>query len=364
MKKINIELKSNPYEIYYGSGIFKDLNKLIKNKNLPSNVFAVIDSGFYSKWKSTIEKNLSGKFSKYDFIKITPNEKDKSLKTLEKILKKLTTNNYSRDTLIISIGGGIVGDIAGFAASVFSRGVKYIQVPTTLLAAVDSSIGGKTGVNLEHTKNIVGSIYQPEFVLIDTNFLKTLPREEILCGAGEIIKYAYLTDEKFYTYVLKNIEQVFALNKKVIEKVIFECVNFKGSVVENDEKEVGLRKVLNLGHTFAHGIEVEQNHKIKHGKAVVVGLASALYLSNKVGLLKDEKLKRYSLLINKFKSEIKINSYNKHKIYGIMQRDKKNRNNKIKFVLLKKTGEVILDCEAERNLVLESIEYGLNLFAK
>jgi 3-dehydroquinate synthase len=364
MKKIEVELRDNPYEVYYGNGCFKEINKLIKSKNLPSNAFVVIDSKFYAKWKTTIVKNLNGKFSKFDFIQVTASEKNKSLKTLEKILQKLIKGNYSRDTLLISIGGGIVGDIAGFAAAVFSRGIKYIQVPTTLLAAVDSAIGGKTGVNLEHTKNIVGSIYQPDFVLIDTNFLKTLPRNEILCGTGEIIKYAYLTNEKFYTYVLKNMDKIFSLNKKVIEEVISECVNYKGSIVANDEKEQGLRKVLNLGHTFAHGIEVEQDHKIKHGEAVVIGLASALYLSNKMGLLKNERLKRYSLLIDKFKDEIKISRYNKHKIYGIMQRDKKNRNNTIKFVLLKKAGEIVLDFEADRKIVLESIEYGLKLFSK
>jgi len=364
MKKINVELKNNPYEIFYGSGCFKEINKIIKSKNLPSNVFAVIDNNFYSKWEKAIHKNLESKFTKFNFIKISANEKNKSFDTLQKILKKLIENNYSRDTLIISIGGGIVGDIAGFAASIFSRGVPYVQVPTTLLAAVDSSIGGKTGVNFEHTKNIIGSIYQPEFVLIDTNFLKTLPAKEILCGAGEIIKYAYLTNEKFYTFVLKNIDKIFSLNKKVIETVIDECAGFKGSIVEADEKELGIRKVLNLGHTFAHGIEVEQNYKIKHGEAVIIGLASALYLSNKTRLLKDERFKRYSLLINKFKDEIKISSYNKHKIFGIMQRDKKNRDNKIKFVLLKKAGEIVLDYEADSKLVFESIDYGLNLFSK
>lgn len=364
MKKINVELKNNPYEIFYGSGCFKEISKLIKNKNLSTNVFAVIDNKFYEKWEKTILKNLEEKFSKFNFVKINASEKNKSFDTLQKILKKLIENNYSRDTLIISIGGGIVGDIAGFAASIFSRGVKYIQVPTTLLAAVDSSIGGKTGVNFEHTKNIVGSIYQPEFVLIDTNFLKTLPAKEILCGTGEIIKYAYLTNENFYTFVLKNIDKIFSLDKKAIEFIISECAGFKGSVVEADEKELGLRKILNFGHTFAHGIEVEQNYKIKHGEAVIIGLACALYLSNKTGLLKDERFIRYSLLINKFKDEIKISNYNRHKIFSIMQRDKKNKNNKIKFVLLKKAGEIVLDYETDSKLVFESIDYGLNLFSK
>lgn len=364
MKKINVDLKNSPYEIFYGGGCFKELVNIIKSKNLSSNIFAVIDNNFYEKWEKTIHKNLEKKFSKFDFIKINADEKNKSFKTLEKILKKLIDNNYSRDTLIISIGGGITGDIAGFAAAVFSRGVKYIQVPTTLLADVDSAIGGKTGVNFENTKNIIGSIYQPEFVLIDTNFLKTLPKNEILCGIGEIIKYAYLTNEKFYAFVLKNIDKMFVLDKRAIEFIISECAGFKGSVVEADEKELGLRKILNLGHTFAHGIEVEQNYKIKHGEAVIIGLACALYLSNKTGLLKDERFKRYSLLINKFKNEIKISRYNKHKIFGIMQRDKKNRNNKIKFVLLKKAGEIVLDYEADTELVFESIDYGLNFFSK
>ena len=363
MKTIDIPLKENSYKIYFGRNLFARIPGLIKKKKLPDNVFIIVDSKVHKLWGEIITKSLSGRFTKFEYIKVNAKETGKSLQTMERIFSKIISKNYSRDTLIISIGGGIIGDIAGFVAATYSRGIKYIQVPTTLLAMVDSAIGGKTGVNFGQTKNIVGSIYQPEFVLIDTDFLRTLPQKEILCGIGEIVKYTFLTNEKFYTYVLKNLDKIFALDKKTIENVLHECVSFKAGVVASDEKEKGLRKVLNLGHTFAHAIEVEQNHKIKHGEAVIIGLACALYLSKEVGLLKKERFTRYSLLVDKFKDQVKIRRFNKHKIFSIMHRDKKNKDNKINFVLLKKAGEIILDFEADRKLIFKSIDYGLNLFS-
>ena len=363
MKTIDIPLKENGYKVYFGNNLFKEISGLIKKKNLPYNAFVIVDNNVYKFWGERISKSLLDNFTKLELIKINAKEANKSLRTVERIFNKLISKNFSRDTLIISIGGGIVGDIAGFVAATYTRGVKYIQVPTTLLAAVDSAIGGKTGVNLVDTKNVVGSIHQPELVLIDTEFFKSLPQKEILCGIGEIVKYAFLTNEKFYTYILKNLDKIFSLNKKTIENIITECVNYKAGVVASDEKEEGLRKLLNLGHTFAHAIEVEQKHKIKHGEAVIIGLASALYLSKETGLLKEEKFTRYCLLINQFKDHVKIKKFNKHKIFSIMQRDKKNKDNKIKFVLLKKAGEIILDFEADRKLIFKSIDYGLNLFS-
>jgi 3-dehydroquinate synthase len=263
---------------------------------------------------------------------------------------------------VLAIGGGITGDVAGFAASTYMRGIKYVQVPTTLLSAVDSSVGGKTGINFNDTKNIIGSFYQPDLVLIDSNFFKTLHNEEILCGVGELIKYAFITSPKFSKYLINNLENILSLDEKTIVKVISESVRYKGDVVFNDEKERGLRKVLNFGHTFAHAVEVEQNHKVKHGQAVIIGIACALYLSKKVGLINDEQLKNYLRILKPFEKLISVKKYDRNKLYSIMGRDKKNTSGNIKFVLIKDIGQIVLDYEAEKKDVFYAIDNGLALF--
>ncbi|MCB9207231.1 MAG: 3-dehydroquinate synthase, partial [Ignavibacteriales bacterium] len=262
---------------------------------------------------------------------------------------------FGRDSVLVAIGGGIIGDIAGFAASTYMRGIKYIQIPTTLLASVDSSVGGKTGLNFQDTKNVIGSFYQPQMVLIDTDFFNTLPNEERLCGLGEIIKYCFLIDQKFYNYVQKNYDEVLSNNPKVLEKVITESVKFKGGVVEADERESGIRKVLNLGHTFAHAFEVQQNHKIKHGQAVIVGITCALYLSHYLNFVNEKDLDNYLSFLLFFSPQIKLSNVNKKKIFTIMQLDKKNRDNKIKFVLLQNVGEILTDVPASKELVYKAI---------
>jgi len=244
------------------------------------------------------------------------------------------------------------------------RGIKYIQVPTTLLAAVDSSVGGKTGVNFGKTKNVIGSFYQPKLVLIDTNFFNTLPKEEMLCGIGEIIKYAFMLDEDFFNFVIKNFDKLLLNESKVIDKAITESVTFKGNVVTADEKETSIRKILNLGHTYAHAFEVQQDHKLKHGQAVIVGITCALYLSRKLNFVEEKDFIKYLDLLKHFSNQIRLSKIDKEKIYKIMQRDKKNRNNKIKLVLFRKVGIIITDIEVEKNLIYESISKAILHFNK
>ena len=281
---------------------------------------------------------------------------------MQKIYESLLENDYSRDTLLIAIGGGIIGDICGFVAATFSRGIQYVQVPTTLLSTVDSSVGGKTGINFGKTKNIIGAFNQPNFVLIDVNFLQTLNHEELLSGLGEVVKYAYLTNLKFYKYIKKNIAEVLNKNPKVLTRIISESVRFKGDVVVSDEKETGNRKMLNLGHTFAHAFEVETKYKLKHGQAVIVGIASALFLSNKLGLMTEEKLNELLELIYMFKDEINFGKINLDNAISIMQRDKKNRDGKIKFVLLQDVGTIVLDVEASHDEIIYALESGIGVF--
>ena len=191
---------------------------------------------------------------------------------------------------MISIGGGITGDISGLAASLFKRGLKFINIPTTLLSQVDSSIGGKTGVNTKQGKNLIGTFYQPNLVISDIQFLKTLPKREIICGYGEILKHSLIANKNFYNFLNKNSSKIFNLSSPFIEKAILESCKIKKSVVQKDEKENGLRKILNFGHTFAHAYEASLGYskKLNHGEAVILGMRSALNFSLKNNLLKKE----------------------------------------------------------------------------
>ncbi len=362
MDKININLPQNGYDVFVGNKIFTSLTKKIKASNLHSNLFVVVDSNVYKLYSSHIDAIVTSHKGKIDTLIIEVNEKLKSFSTMQKIYKNLLENDYSRDTLLIAIGGGIIGDICGFVAATFSRGIQYIQVPTTLLSTVDSSVGGKTGINFGNTKNIIGAFNQPNFVLIDIDFIQTLNREELLSGLGEIVKYAFLTNKDFYTYVTKNIAKVFDKNPRVLKRIINESVRFKGDVVVSDEKENGNRKILNLGHTFAHAFEVETKYKLKHGQAVIVGIASALFLSLKLGLIKEQKMFELLKLISLFKDEIELEKINLKKAISVMQRDKKNRDGKIKFVLLKDVGNIVLDVEASHNDITYALEKGLGVF--
>ncbi len=362
MEKVSIDLPQNGYDVYFGENIFKNLLDIIYSLNLNRNLFLVVDENIYKLYSNLIDTSLSPHKGKINSLIIETSEELKSFKTLQIIYNSLIKNNYTRDTLLIAIGGGIVGDICGFAAATFSRGIGYVQIPTTLLSAVDSSVGGKTGINFGKTKNIIGAFNQPNFVLIDINFLNTLNNEEMLSGIGEIIKYAYLTNQKFYSYVKENITSIFTKEHKVLLEIIKESVRFKGDVVISDEKESGNRKMLNLGHTFAHAFEVETNYKLKHGQAVIVGIASAIFLSFKLGLITKQKMEELLELIYLFKNEIKIDNLSPDNLIPIMQRDKKNKDGKIKFVLLKDIGNILLDVEANNDDVTFAIENGTQIF--
>lgn len=362
MKKIKVPIEQNIYDVYLGSNIFDQLFNIAEKLKLNKNIMLVVDEKLYGIRKAEIDHLVKTYRGKLSVLVIKATEKLKSFYTLQKILTELLNKEYTRDTLLVALGGGIIGDIVGFAASIFSRGVQYVQVPTTLLAAVDSSVGGKTGINFGDTKNIIGAFNQPKFVLIDSDLLTTLPKREMISGLGEVIKYAYLTNKNFYDYILSNIDNILENKKDVLEKIIEESVRFKGDVVANDEKESGTRKMLNLGHTFAHAFEVEQNYKIKHGHAVIVGIASALFLSNRLNLLNDKKLNSLLELLIQIKDLIKISDVDYKKSISIMKRDKKNRDGKIKFVLLKDVGKILIDVEATDRDIKYALKMGLSIF--
>jgi len=256
---------------------------------------------------------------------------------------------------LISIGGGITGDVGGFAASLLKRGIKFINIPTTLLAQVDSSIGGKTGVNSKYGKNMIGSFYQPKLVISDMNFLASLPKKEIICGYGEILKHSLIANKNFYKFLNKNFNQIINLKSPFIEKAIFESCKIKKNFVENDEKEQGQRKTLNFGHTFAHAFEATLNYskKLNHGEAVILGIQIALNFSLQNKFLNEKNFYEIAAHLKNplLPSDIKkyFSQKDLEKIVYFMTKDKKNDTDKIQIMLLKKIGSPIINKEFKKD---------------
>ncbi len=348
MKKITVNTYSQKYSIIIGSKLISNLQKIIKDNSIKFlKCLLVIDKNIPRQKINIIKNNLKKKKIYFHFINAS--EVNKNQKNTNKILEILLKKNFSRNDCLISIGGGITGDLSGYAASLFKRGLKFINLPTTLLAQVDSSIGGKTGINTKYGKNLIGTFYQPSLVISDSIFLKTLPKREILCGYGEILKHALISDKKFFQFLNNNFNNIIELKTPYIEKAIFESCKIKKDVVEKDEKEKNLRKILNFGHTFGHAFEASLgfSKKLNHGEAVLLGINAALKFSLQKKIISN---KEYVLILNhmqntklpsdmnKYFSKININH-----LLSFMTKDKKNNSNEINLILLKKIGSPIIN---------------------
>jgi 3-dehydroquinate synthase len=350
MKTVKIIVNTNglKYPIIIGTGIINKISKILDDNSIKfKKCLLVVDNKISKNYIKKIINSLSKKKVNYYFFKAS--EKNKNQLNVNKILSILLKKNFHRNDCLISIGGGITGDTSGFASSIFKRGIKFINIPTTLLAQVDSSIGGKTGINSIYGKNLIGSFYQPNLVISDINFLKTLPKREIICGYGEILKHALISDKKFFLYLDKNGKKILNLQIPYIQKAIYKSCLVKKKVVELDEKENNLRKILNFGHTFAHAYEatLKYSKKLNHGEAVILGIISASkfslennFLSLKEFNLIKNHLLRFNLPVNLRKHFTKKNL---NELIKFMKKDKKNNSEKINLVLLKKIGKPIFN---------------------
>ena len=349
MKKIKliVKTKSKKYPIIIGSNIIDEITNILKSNNFFFEKSLLICDTKVPKNKINILKNKI-KSKKIIIHYFKASEKNKNLKNINIILDKLFKYNFNRSDCIISLGGGITGDVSGFVASIFKRGLKFINIPTTLLSQVDSSIGGKTGVNNKYGKNLIGSFMQPDIVISDISILSSLPKREIICGYGEILKHSLISNGSTFKYLNKNYFKIISLKSPFIEKAIADSCKIKRNIVELDEKEKSLRKILNLGHTFAHAYEaaLSYTNKLNHGEAVILGIISSAKFSFKNNILNK---KDYNKIINhinclKFPSDLKYYFKKKHinKIIKYMKSDKKNNSSKINLILIKKIGKVIL----------------------
>jgi len=346
MKKTRliVKTKSKTYPIYFGNNILGITGNLIKKK-LPNVKKICIISD--NKLPKKLLKKLIKSLKKYNLkvYKLTASENTKSLGVANKIIEQLLKNNFNRSDCVIAFGGGILGDLSAFISNLTKRGLKFVNIPTTLLAQVDASIGGKTGINSDQGKNLIGTYYQPDFVLSDVSVLKSLPQREFISGYGEILKHSLILDRKFFFQLLKSGKKI--INKKnniLLIKAILKSCAIKSQIVKKDEKEKNLRMILNFGHTFAHAFERAKNFskKLNHGEAVLLGMMIASEFSYKKKLLSPKDLsliKKHYLSLKLTKDINRIFKKNEiKKIIYFMKKDKKNYNEKINLILLKKIG--------------------------
>lgn len=343
MIKISVSLGDKSYPILIENS-FGALGKIMKQylSQETSKVFIVVDNNVEPLYCMDIENSFMQHCKQVEKIVIPSGESNKTLDTVALIYSTLLEYGADRKSAIAALGGGVTGDMAGFAAATYLRGIKYIQIPTTLLSQADSSVGGKVGVDFKGYKNMIGSFYQPSFVYININTLKTLPRSEMMSGLAETIKHAAIYDEEFFDYIEYNINKIYAYDEETLLYIAKKNCSIKSEIVSQDEKEEGIRAILNFGHTFGHAFEKISDFAIPHGNAVVLGMICAYKLSESLGICSPDYTKRFINLIEKAGYETKL-PYNNNclpEIIEIMKKDKKVKNNRLRFILPRKIGEV------------------------
>lgn len=355
MNRMIVNTKQLKYPIYFEEEI-SNLGCYVKDIANAKKAVIITDENVSKLYLDECSLLLREKGIDISSIIIKPGEENKNLDTVKKIYSQLMDKQVDRETCIIALGGGVVGDISGFVAATYLRGLKYVQVPTSLLAQVDSSVGGKTGVDFNGVKNIIGSFYQPLMVYINSSFLKTLPQREIRTGMAEIIKHSLICDSQLFDELCRlSIEVMSNDAGKALEIIQRNCL-IKSKVVESDEKESGYRAVLNLGHTIGHSIETLSQFSLTHGESVSIGIVGAFILSKKLGVLKEESLSKVIKLLDDTGLPVSVKDLECDKIYKTMFFDKKVKNNKLMFVLPVKIGEVKLAIVDNETAIKETIE--------
>ena len=353
MKKIELKLENNTYEIIINSDIAFEISKELKKIKDIRNIVIITQQAIYNLYSKILKKVLHENGLEFHFIILDDNENAKSLITFSKVINSLIEFNCNKSSIIFAFGGGVVGDLSGFVASTYMRGISYYQIPTTFLSIIDSSIGGKTAINTDRGKNLIGTIYQPKKVFINPNFMNSLPLREISSGMGELIKYGLIWDKDFLNDVLKYGENN---SQKNISYFIYKSCQIKSQIVEKDEKDKGLRKILNFGHTIGHALESYFEYEtIKHGESVALGMICESWISKEMGLIESKTYESIHRSITSL-SLPKINKIDKKKFYDFILKDKKHQSKKLNFVLLKGIGKPVIDINVQKNLILKSLD--------
>ena len=349
---VAVSLQEKSYNIVIGSGVICDLGAQISKIKSYSKIIVITDQNVAKLHLENLNTQLKKLSIEVKNIIVPSGEKAKSFSNLENVAEQILEIGIDRGSLLVAFGGGVVGDLCGFVASILLRGIDFIQVPTTLLAAVDSSVGGKTGINSKVGKNLIGSFYQPKLVLCDLDFLETLPERDFVSGYAEVVKYGFIKDKNFFDYLDKNLDQIKKRDKEVLQKIIVRSCQIKAEIIGLDERENNLRAILNFGHTFGHIFETETNYSdiLFHGEAVAIGMVLAAKMSVHLKLLDTDSL---SIIINHLQKtglptspkNIKNNpkkSWDINRLTSHLYKDKKVENKTLTFIFLENIGKSVI----------------------
>ncbi len=353
MKSVQVNLGSRSYPIHVKSGLLKQTASILSDQNHGQKWVIISQYNLMELFGFDLMTELNESGFNCDYITLPLGEASKSLNEFSRVISQMIEFGCDRKTTILALGGGVVGDVSGFVASSFMRGIDYYQIPTTLLAMVDSSIGGKTGINIAEGKNLVGAIYQPKGVLIDPVILESLSKEEVMAGLGEVIKYGAIWDKAFLIDISTWLEDI---DSFPFEDAIRKSCKIKAEVVSKDEREGDLRRILNFGHTIGHALESHLGYgKIRHGEAVALGMKCAGFISQKLNLLSKEELSTLNQTINRLPLP-QLPHINGNHLMPFIKTDKKSEKGVLNFVLLDGLGNAISSTDVTEELIQESLK--------
>jgi 3-dehydroquinate synthase len=351
IRSVQVRSAAGDYRVRYGRGLLARASAEIKTLGPHTGIFLLTSPRVARHWRAQLESALAGA-NRRATILFDDRERAKTMATAEKLCRELVRTGADRRAVLVAAGGGVVGDVAGFVAATYLRGVRLVHIPTTLVAQVDSAIGGKTGVNLPEGKNLVGAFYPGQLVLADPAMLETLPRREFCSGLYEVIKYGVICDPQLFVFLEKNIQRLAARERAALDFAILRCIQAKASVVSRDERESGLREILNFGHTFAHAFETATKYRTYlHGEAVGWGMIAASRLAAKAGLLGAAQAGRIESLVRRAGGLPSAPRQRPDRLIAIMGADKKTRAGKLRFVLPDRIGHVETVSDISRGLV-------------
>lgn len=338
MFTIDVELVNKSYQIYIQKGLLNNIGKRLKSIYMGKKIAIVTDANVEGLYGDRLRNVLNEEEYVAKTIVLEPGEKSKSIQALQRVYNELLDFKITRGDMIIAFGGGVIGDLGGFASSTLLRGIPFLQIPTTLLSQIDSSIGGKVGINLPRGKNLIGSFYHPEKVFIDPELLNTLEERFLYDGMAEVIKYSLIRDRDLFEELIKYKSKEELLNN--IEKVIYKCCNIKKEIVEKDERDTGERMILNFGHTLGHGIEKYfQYNKYTHGEAVAIGMYNITKNSEAMGITHKGTLDLIEKILNKYKLPFEMPKVDRKELLEAIALDKKSKGNDMNIVLLENIGK-------------------------
>lgn len=357
MNKILVNLGERSYQITIGKSILSQLGEFISGLIRPCKTLIITDKNVGILYADIVSKGLIKHKFDVKVVSMEPGEEQKTLSTVEWLYDAFFDHGMDRKSLVIALGGGVVGDVAGFTASTFMRGLPFVQVPTSLLAQVDSSVGGKVGVNHPRGKNMIGSFYQPIGVFIDTVTLSTLPRAELLAGMVEVIKYGMIRDASLFEYIERNLQKILELNDDALKTIISRSCSIKVRIVEEDEREAGLRAILNYGHTIGHAVEtLTQYKKYRHGEAVAIGMAYASKIAVNMGLADETVSIRQISLLKRLGMPTENYEIKPDDIIETLYLDKKTHRGILRFILPTRIGSVIISDNVTEEFIRKALE--------